>query len=113
MKYLTHYFEEKYVFWKKIFDKLDKELDREISNHVLNLHMTHYKQSESNLYTDMEDLNEKDRQEKNIWIKKLMDIKSLSKKNKSRRYLKLEFCKKYIRYCKQKCKPKLTIEVFH
>jgi len=97
-----------------VLDKLDTELDRAIADHVLGLHQSRRKEIESNMYADMEDEDQDMEYDANdIWekaenMKKGAASALRRRKGDDSSFLKMDFCKKYIAYCKQKCKPKLT-----
>merc|ERR1719457_203002 len=97
-----------------MLDNLDKEIDSAISAHVLNLHRTRHDEFESLMYADMPDSDdEEERDATDIWEKSAQTGAAAALRNKrgeKQAFLKKDFCKKYIAYCKQKCRPVLTDE---
>lgn len=98
-----------------VLDKLDTELDRAISEHVLNQHTKPVNEQNDygGLYRDMLDSDdEEDHDPNDIWEKDNHGAASELRKEKGEvtKFLKLEFCKKLIAYCKNRSKPKLTNE---
>jgi len=98
-----------------MLDNLDKEIDTAISAHVLNLHRSRHDERENQMYADMMDSDDEDDRDANdIWEKTAaMSGAAAALRNargEKQHFLKREFCKKYIAYCKQKCRPTLTDE---
>jgi len=97
-----------------MLDILDKDLDTAISSHVLNLHRTRHDDRQKAMYADMADSDEEDGRDANdIWEKSHMSGAAAAlrrSRGERQHFLKLDFCKKYIAYCKQKCRPVLTDE---
>merc|ERR1711879_612514 len=96
-----------------VLDKLDTELDRAISDHVLNLHQSRRTEVENEMYADMEDSDDDENHDANdIWEKseKMSGVAAVMRKKAGDNgaFLKKDFCKKYIAYCKSKIKPVLT-----
>jgi len=97
-----------------MLDNLDKEIDTAISAHVLNLHRTRHDEFANLMYADMPDSDdEEERDATDIWEKSVQTGAAAALRNKrgeKQAFLKKDFCKKYIAYCKQKCRPVLTDE---
>jgi len=98
-----------------VLDKLDTEVDRAISEHVLSLHQSRRKEGENQMYADMEGSDdEMDHDADDVWenSKNMTGAAAAvrEKRGEGENFLKKDFCKKYIAYCKQKCSPTLTQE---
>jgi len=98
-----------------MLDNLDKEIDSAIASHVLGLHQSRHSEQENAMYADMQESDdEMDRDANDIW-EKSQHMRGAAaalrnKKGEKQAFLKKEFCKKYIAYCKQKARPTLTDE---
>ena len=91
-----------------VLDKIDTKIDRNISNHVLKMHLTPYNPSNDTFDIiggggddDDEFIND-DEQDVNVWSKQRV--------NKKQKIFTNEFVKKYIEFAKKQYKPVLTDE---
>merc|ERR1719411_1176808 len=86
-----------------VLDKIDTKIDRNISDHVLKMHLTPYNPNEDD--TQMEFDNEEeddDDQDMSVWSKQRLKGK--------KKIFTPEFVKKYIDFAKKQYKPTLTDE---
>merc|ERR1712048_997943 len=86
-----------------VLDKIDTKIDRNISDHVLKMHLTPYNPNDDDTQTDYdnEDEDEED-QDLSVWSKQRLKGKQ--------KIFTPEFVKKYIDFAKKQYKPTLTDE---
>eukprot|EP00486_Rosalina_sp_Unknown_P001650 CAMPEP_0201566580 /NCGR_PEP_ID=MMETSP0190_2-20130828/6432_1 /ASSEMBLY_ACC=CAM_ASM_000263 /TAXON_ID=37353 /ORGANISM="Rosalina sp." /LENGTH=337 /DNA_ID=CAMNT_0047985467 /DNA_START=1397 /DNA_END=2411 /DNA_ORIENTATION=- len=90
-----------------VLDKIDTKIDRNISDHVLKMHLTPYNVSDDvdlmgdGLNENDEDMMDED-QDVSVWSKQRV--------NKKQKIFTNEFVKKYIEFAKKQYKPILTDE---
>eukprot|EP01084_Bolivina_argentea_P306451 529566_1 len=89
-----------------VLDKIDTTIDRNISDHVLKMHLTPYNISDNfdyDLQNEDSDNDDDDNDNDNsIWSKQRV--------NKNDKIFTIEFVKKYINFAKKQYKPQLTDE---
>merc|ERR1719197_563560 len=94
-----------------VLDKMDAELDRAISAHVLDMHR-YRKSAEAEAFDD--DMMEEEHQATQVYEKKeklMRGAAGAMRANKGEAvedFLTTDFCKKFIHFAKQTKKPKLT-----
>jgi len=98
-----------------VLDKLDTEMDRAISDHVLKLHRSRQDNTTNEMYADMDDddSDDEDYDANDVWENSDVTgvAATMRRRNKKKdKFLKKSFCKKYIEYCKKKIRPQLTDE---
>jgi len=87
-----------------VLDKIDTKIDRNISDHVLKMHLTPYNPNEDDTQLDYDNEEEDDEdQDVSVWSKQRL------KKGKQKIFTPA-FVKKYIDFAKKQYKPTLTDE---
>jgi len=87
-----------------VLDKIDTKIDRNISDHVLKMHLTPYsaEMDGDDEFDGADDDDDREEQDVSIWRKQ-----RLRKKHK---IFTTDFCKKYVDFAKKQYKPVLTDE---
>eukprot|EP01083_Nonionella_stella_P015981 44681_1 len=89
-----------------VLDKIDTQIDRQISDHVLKMHLTPYDmEADMDAEGMMEDDDEDNEQDVAVWSKQRIG----GKKGRDKIFT-IEFVKKYVNFAKKQYKPKLTDE---